>query len=816
VDISTAERQGLALLALIILPFAGAALYPAATRLRFASQRPWLPAFFILAIELVAVVVGLSRAWATLEIVRFAAPWVPRLGANIVFRADGLALVYGLLVSGIGLAIVGYSARYIPHHREEHQSAQTESGYYMLLSSFIGSMLGLVCADDLFTLYSFWEATSVTSYLLIAFDMTHGARRAALKAFAITAGAGLLLFAAFVAIFGATRQSTLSALMSEPSAADSITASGLAPLVTLGVVIGTFAKSAQAPLHVWLPDAMIAPTPVSAYLHSATMVAAGVFLMARLAPLLSALAGFDVSLVIFGAFTMVLGAATALSRHKLKAVLAYSTISQYGYVTLLIGLGAQGAAMFYIAGHAVIKAGLFLVAGAVIFATGRDDLRGLGGLRRGYPVLAATGCALSLSLAGVIPSSGFWMKELFYRSVYDTTVPWLMATALIGGALTIAYMLRFYMRIFFGRARARGREGEGHMISLLVPIAALAAITLFIGFAPSVGTRFTDMAASAAAARPVETHAELHFPPDEAMWMSLATFVLGVGLHAWISRWERARAARRALPRSHEDRRVLAEARANLSRFGIAALADAALSALTGLGRFAGRIHTGKLLHYLLALALVPVALGIALFSSSLVDLLVAPGAPSQLNRHEGAFLALSVAAVVLSFSSTVVRSQLGAVLMVSGVGFVLAAMFAALRAPDVALVQVTVETITGVVTLLVISRVRKVERERVMGRKGRRSRAARAAAAAAAAALGLVVSVLVLAVSGAHGDALVGETYLRIARSTGARDVVTAVLVDFRGLDTLGEITVFIVGVLGTTLLLSNWRKNDHERRGA
>lgn len=727
-------------------------------------------------------------------------PWIEAWKVSFALRLDALALLFCLLICGTGIAILAFSAPYMHAEQREHRSERRLSSFYACLLFFLGSMLGLVCADELFTLYLFWEATSASSFLLIGWHLRERhARDAAVQAFTITAGAGLLLFLAFVAIAavaGTTHLDDLDAM------ARAVAASPLAPWIALGLLLGAVAKSALVPLHLWLPNAMVAPTPVSAWLHSATMVAAGVFLLARIAPLHGALPGFSSALIALGIGTMLVGGAVACVRHRLKAILAWSTISQYGYVTMLLGLGAWGAATFVIASHAVIKAGLFLVAGHITQATGQKDLRRLGGLRRSLPITAATTTILGLGLAGLPLTSGFWMKELIYEAALHSGLGWLFVATFATGLLTFVYVLRLIASVFGGETvESEARERP----ALWLPPAALALLSVAVGLVPGPAGRLTDRAAAAASGTEVHSHLAIGWPLPPAAMASLATFVLGFGIWRWIAGRRRVRDY--GLPPVHplSDRPALPPG--TLLTRVVREIGPMRVwrEALPGLDRFShalGRLQSGKLVHYLVLLVAVPVvAAGILLPQ---VDAWPAPPPAGGASRGILTLGTLSLAAIGLALAAATVRSHIASILMIGLVGFVLTLIFSLLRAPDVALVQVAVETVLAILLLMVLSRIRHTLREAAMSARSQRHRASRAAAVIASCTVGVTVTATSLALQANLGDPSLSQSFFPLAAERKVDAVVTAILVDFRGLDTFGEITVFAAAALGTVLLLA------------
>lgn len=806
-----ANLEGVLLAGLIAAPLLLAAAYPLFAGLREAS----LPAIFLTLFEGVGFIALYSSGDASLRL-----PWLPP-EFSLAFRLDGLAFLFSMLVTWIGVAVLIFSSTYVPHDFEKQSSDRRLTTYYAFLLAFMGSMLGLVCADDLLTLYVFWEATTVSSFLLIGIHIhQRESRRSALQSFLLTGGAGLFLLVGFLGLALAAGTGSIPDLLPQTT-----TAQSLSPWIGLCLLVGVAAKSAQLPLHPWLPSAMVAPTPVSAYLHSATMVAAGVFLLARLGPLVSALPVLPTLLVVMGSATMILGGLIACRKSRLKEILAWSTISQYGYVTLLLGLGAWGAACFYMASHAVLKAGLFLSAGAITHSTGEDDVDQLGGLWKTHPVTASTTFVLALGLAGLPATSGFWMKEFLYKEVVSTGQPWVEAGSLVAGILTLTYMLRYAGRIFFGPRPTAITLPDVHGVDrwklygrlspLLVPTFLLASLAVAAGLLPSLGLGLTDPAASAAAGRPIHTEATLHWPPDRALWLTLATYVLGTALAFWLL--TRDRRLGYLLPSPLPGQAIPAYSPAMLlgtllRNVGASSLYHHTALGTESVGKMLSRIQTGRLLDYLLCLVAIPVLLGVSLLPR--VETWSPPLLVPVSQQATLAFAALSLSAVGLGIASAVVRSHVASILLVGGVGFLLSLVYALLRAPDVALVQVTVETVSALLLFLALGQLPFPLREQAFFRLERRTTGTHLVSILVSIALAATVSTAVLAISPSLGDPLLARSYFGLTRAEGATSVVSTILTDFRSMDTLGEISVFATAAIGTVLLLGR-RRGGRSRNG-
>jgi multicomponent K+:H+ antiporter subunit A len=379
---------------------------------------------------------------------RFQTEWIPTLGLNIAFRLDGLSLLFSSLILGIGLLVILYARYYL-------SDTDPVGRFYAYLLLFMASMAGVVLADNLLLLWFFWELTSISSFLLIGYWYHRSsARKGARMALTITGAGGLALLGGFVLIGQTVGSYNIDVVLSN---GELIRRSSRYHAILLLVLLGAFTKSAQFPFHFWLPHAMSAPTPVSAYLHSATMVKAGIFLLARLYPVLSGTTSWFLIVSVTGMLTMLLGAYQALFKHDLKGLLAYSTISHLGLITLLFGIGtALGAvaAVFHIINHAIFKASLFMAAGIIDHETGSRDMRKLNGLWTYMPITATLAMVAAAAMAGVPLLNGFLSKEMFFaETLHQSTlgsISWMVPVfATIGGALSVAYSLRFIHDVFF-------------------------------------------------------------------------------------------------------------------------------------------------------------------------------------------------------------------------------------------------------------------------------------------------------------------------------------------------------------------------------
>ena len=744
----------------------------------FARPRLAAPAAVIFALAAFAATLwGWSRGGGTIAL-----PWAPTWGLTLTFTLDGLAALYALLATGIAVAVLAYSGAYIPLHLH-HQGRPDTDGprFYALILLFMGAMVGLVLAQDTLLIFLFWDITAIASYFLIGYDNQKAeARNAALMALLVTGISAILILIGFLMLAARYGTYALPEIIARATP-------GTAHTVALALIAaGALVKSAQVPFHFWLPRAMAAPTPVSAYLHSAAMVAAGVFLLGRVYPLLRLSVALLDALLVIGLLSMLVGSVLALTRDRLKPLLAYSTIAQYGYVVVLLGLGTGagvGGATFYVLAHALAKSALFLTAGAVIEATEQDDLAKLGGLARRLPVLAVASGIAAAGLGALPLTIGFFKDELFFAAALERG-PLVGALAVLGAALTFSYVWRFWSGIFLGPRRA---EAQRLAPLLVAPIALLAASILAGGVI--VGPA-ADLASAAGAISFAEMKAikpAYHLDARPENLMALATYTLGaviVGTRRW---WRGI-----ALAGSRLGERVGPE---RLYRGGLAAL-----------NHFSHLIFAVEVrdLRGRIATVLVPagllVAAGVAATPTA-GSYRIGAATASDLPLIAGLALVILAAITV-----AVPRSHLTLILALSSVGYTLAAIFAFLGAPNVALIMALVETIMTLLVLSILALFPRDVLQREQTRPESRSLRRHDLAIGGIAALFAFVSAWgTLSQPAVTGG--VASEMIRLTPDAHAKNTVTAILADFRGLDTLGEITVIFIAFIGLLTLLG-WRR--------
>jgi multicomponent Na+:H+ antiporter subunit A len=700
-------------------------------------------------------------------------PWVPTLDLTLELRFDGLSTVYGLLAAGVGLLVFAYAAAYLPRHlaHEERQASEARRFWpWMIL--FMGAMGGLACAQDLILLFVFFDLTAVASYFLIGFDRHRAdARGAALMALLVTGGSAVALLLAAALLHHAYGTFSLEQLFGRAQPG------GVTTAAALMIAVAALAKSAQVPLHFWLPRAMAAPTPVSAYLHSAAMVAAGVLVIGRVHPLLALNPAVLDVLLIVGFVSIAVGGLLALVQDELKQILAYSTVSQYGYVVMLYGIGtaeATAAAALYVVAHGLAKSALFLTAGAVTEATGETRLSRLGGLVRDRPLLTIASAISAASLTALPATLGFFKDELYFAAAFARH-PLVAVLAVLGAALTVAYLGRFWLGIFTGTRRVAARPVP---TLLIAPVAILAAVTLAGGISVEPFALLAEGATAATVRAPVDIAPGYHLDARVENVMALGAWTLG----AFIIAVQRKTGA------------IIPVARLG-DALGPRRVYGAVLFALNRMSDAAHRAEVRDL-RTSLAAVLVPMAVLMAFgFAATPTEGAYAIGPIVAADLPIVVLLVLGVAAALVASRD---RGRLQPVLALSVLGFALAGVYALMGAPDVALVAAVIETVVTVVFVTVFARLPRT----VIGRApapALRVRNIAAGLVASVSAFGVIWAALSrprLGPSDAAG-------HIRLTPDAHGGDVVTVILADFRGLDTMVEITVLFVAVIGVASLL-------------
>ena len=710
---------------------------------------------------------------ADYESIRVAWPWIPGLGVELSFVVDGLSLTFALLITGIGALVFAYTASYFKGRAELAQ-------LLTLLVLFELAMLGLVLADNLIVMFVFWELTTITSFLLVGFDHEKAeARNKALQALLVTAGGGLALLAAILLIGEVAGTFEASALA--PLAA-TLQSDPLYPAILVLVLLGAFTKSAQFPFHFWLPNAMAAPTPVSAYLHSATMVKAGVYLLARLTPALGGTGAWLWTLTIVGGVTAVLASIWALRQTDLKLTLAYTTVMALGTLTMFLGGAsaiALAAAVTFLIVHAFYKAALFLAVGILDKKAGSREIDELGGLAlpmwRTWLVLALA----AFSMAGFPPFLGFVGKELKYEGALAVASEPLLvlAFAVAANAMMVAVAGMIAIKPFLGpRTPAAARAGEPPFAMWLGP-AVLAGGGLVFGIAPElVGSALVNPTASVMIGDRVDKTFKLWHGVNIPLMLSILTFLLGVAIYLALGPIRRRLAAAEA--------RGLWSAEAGYDR-GLAwiKLVAARQTAVIQTGR-----HTQYFLWTMTVLAaLLWAALAMGGGFSLTPDGLVTPALIELTMLGLAAFGAIA---------TVMTRSRLLAILALGLLGSAVAAIFVFYGAIDVAMTQLLVETLIVVIVAVALLKLPRLTPARGLEVRWRHL--------GVSLAIGVGVAAALIAVLNTDLDRRVTAFFEQASYPDAfGRNIVNVILVDFRALDTLGEIAVVVIAALGAVALM-------------
>ncbi len=762
-----------------------AALFAAPFTAAFGVARPSLTRPVALITTAIAFAAALYNAFRPGPPIDLA--WAPAWGMRLHFEADGIAVLFALLATGIGLAVIVYSSEYIPIHlHHEHRSETDQTRFFSFILLFMGAMTGLVMAQDLMLIFLFWDLTAIASYYLIGFDsQRREARVSAFMALTVTgiSAVGFLIGALMLdAEFGSFQL---------PALIETIVPNREFDIAMGLIVIAALAKSAQVPLHFWLPRAMAAPTPVSAYLHSAAMVAAGVFLIGRFYPLIAMRDWILDALIVVGVASMLTGGLLALTRDNMKQLLAYSTIAQYGYIVTMFGLGGKAGvfgAMFAIIAHGLGKSALFLTAGTVTEATGARELSHIGGLRRSMPLLAIASGLAAASLAAIPLTLGFFKDEYFFEAAaHHGRLAQIIAV--VAAAMTFCYLARFWWGIFGGPVLGQVKPVPSLLIA---PIAVLGAISLIGGIWPAP---FATVASTAGRVA-LQSDDALH-PAYHLAWTTenaMAICAIGGGLLLFFSR--------RLWFATIELASDLGE------RIGPE---RAYRSGVLWLNNFSDRIHWIEVrdLRSRVATVLAPAALMV-------VITLIFTNADSSfrvgsVNREDWPLIMMVVVTGIAGVAAAIPRDHFSMALALSGVGFGLSVVFALLRAPDVALVAVLVETLFGVLFFAFLALIpRNVEHADVVPSDepqgvGHSHRMRDSVLATFGGLLAFLVAWGVLS-RPAPVDSIF-EEYITLTPDAHGDAIVTVILADFRGLDTMGEITVIGIAFLGIATFIRRRR---------
>lgn len=723
--------------------------------------------------------------------------WIPSLGINFTVYLDGLSLLFALLITGIGMLVVFYSVFYMDKNKEAIHR------FYVYLLLFMGAMLGVVLSDNVMVLYGFWELTSVSSFLLIAFWHTRDrSRYGALKSMLITVFGGLAMFTGFLMLSIMANSMSVREIIANSS---EMTSHGLFIPAMILILLGAFTKSAQFPFHIWLPDAMEAPTPVSAYLHSATMVKAGLYLVARFSPVFAGQAEWFWIVTAVGLTTLIYGSIRAIKQTDLKALLAFSTISQLGLIMSLLGLGsaaafysgnpdsliytkATTAAIFHLINHATFKGALFMVVGIVDHETGTRDIRKLGGLMSLMPITFTIAAIGAFSMAGLPPFNGFLSKEMFFTAVLHATEmnfwnaeTWsvlIPVVAWVASVFTFLYSMILVFKTFTGKFQPNKLNKKPHEapLGMLIPPVILASLVVLFGLFPNILSYSLIEPAMAAIMPDMLTPGDKFLVKIEfwhgwttEIFMTIGIIILGTILYKLYGK-------------------VSLLNRPLFNRITFNRAYDRGLSTLERGGhKITGTYMTGSIRHYVIYIFAFMIALlGYAIVYTGGIKIDTSNFAP--VSFYEAIVIVVLVVSVL---ALLFVRTRLVAIILTGMSGYMVTLFFVIFRAPDLALTQMIVETVSVMLFLLCFYHLPKLKKEKV-------KLSFKWTNALISAGVGIVMTLIALGASSGRMFEPISDFFIKGSKElAGGKNVVNVILVDFRGFDTMLEITVLCVAAL-------------------
>ncbi len=707
--------------------------------------------------------------------------WIPSLDISLSFFLDGLSLTFVLIISFVGFVVFLYASSYMEGHKYIGR-------FYVYITIFMASMLGLVTSDNLMTMFVFWELTSISSYLLIGFNHDkERSRFSALQALLITGGGGLALLAGIIILANISGGWSISSLAGMN---ELITNNKLYPAAAILILIGAFTKSAQFPFHFWLPNAMEAPTPVSAYLHSATMVKAGIYLMARMNPSMGGTELWQDSMLFVGAATMLFTAVLAFKQTDLKKLLAYSTLSVLGTLTMLLGIGndlAIKAFMIYLLAHALYKATLFLVAGTIDHETGTRDVNKLSGLKKLMPITAAVAVLASLSKMGIVPLVGFVGKETVYASALEfTRFGSLFIVLAVAANIFVVYItLAVGFRPFFGVQRETPKAAHEAPFRMWFGPLLLAVSGLILGiFSSIIINSLINFSELGVISEKLNIPVKLWHGFTLELVLSVITVALGVLLYL--------------------KREIFLRIVNNFSFTKFVKPSyyyEVLLNGTINFAKFQSKVlQNGYLRYYVMVILITTVGLaGFTLFSFK-------DFAETKIS-FEPTFAEIIIGLVMIgaTFSAVRAKSRLAAIVSVGVVGYSVALIFIMYSAPDLAMTQFAIETLTVILFVLVIYKLPKFLPFSSTARRVRDF--------VIAGSGGLLMSLIALFIV---SDPLTSELKNYFAENSlslaKGKNIVNVILVDFRALDTMGEITVLAIAAVGVFALLKLRKGKDEE----
>jgi len=733
--------------------------------------------------------------------------WVADLQLKIDSSLDGLGLLFSILITGIGALVVLYSIFYLDKTKEQLHN------FYMYLLLFMTAMLGVVQSDNVMSLYLFWELTSISSFLLIGYWFTRDASRfGALKSMMITVFGGLLMLGGFLILANITGTMSISEMLLHTT---EIKESPYFTLAAILVLLGALTKSAQFPFYIWLPDAMEAPTPVSAYLHSATMVKAGIYLVARFTPIFAYSTTWIWLIVILGLITLFWGSFFATKQRDLKGILAFSTVSQLGMIMSMLGVAAMSyhvdgnaenvfkyagfAALFHLINHATFKGALFMIAGIIDHETGTRDIRKLGGLMSLMPISFTVAMITSLSMAGLPPFNGFLSKELFFTTMlsaqdfsWSTVAVLIPVVAWLASVFTFVYCLYFVTGIFFGKRHELPKKPHEAPIGMLISPMVLASFVVVLFFIPNVVTDALIKPAVLAiqpnqflTVSDIDIHISMWHGFNTELLMTIGVVVVGFGLFMTVKHWRKVYSL---VPEWFSLNQLYRR---------MMRLADEDMT------KVSKRYMTGSIRTYFIymfaAIVIIVVSTlfmkdGYAFDTAHASDI--------------GAFdIALVVVLVLGTLTVLFARTRLTAIIALGVVGYSVAMFFVLFNAPDLALTQLSIETVSVALFLLAFYHLPKLSRHeaRLPFRLGN---------FVIALAVGVMVTLMALASQSQKLLSSISEYYKEtVYKEAGGGNIVNVILVDYRGFDTLFEITVLAIAGMAIFGMIKLRRKKGADK---
>jgi multicomponent Na+:H+ antiporter subunit A len=706
------------------------------------------------------------------NIIRETITWFPALGINLTFLLDGLSLTFVLIITLIGTAVFLYAGSYMKEY------AQT-GRFYLYIGIFMTSMIGLVLSDNMITLFVFWELTSISSYLLIGFNHhKESSRKSALQALLVTGGGGLALMAGLILLAQISGSFEISSLY---NLHEEIVSSKLYPVIVILVLLGAFTKSAQFPFHFWLPNAMEAPTPVSAYLHSATMVKAGIYIIARLNHAIGGTELWQDTILVVGTITMLIAALLSFKQTDLKKLLAYSTLSVLGILTMLLGIGSNlaiKAFFIFLVAHSLYKGTLFLVAGTLDHETGTRDVSVLGGLKKYLPVTMTAALLASFSMMGIIPLVGFIGKETVYSSILEVENFrfLLLALAVMSNAFIVMVTILVGIKPFLGKLLPTPKSPHEAPIKMLIGPIVLSVFGLLSGLFPNVFIqKLLDQSTISILAEELGITVKLWHGFNLVLLLSFVTLLSGIGIYYF--------------------RKQIAHVLENISLSNYIKPLYWYERILNGTLSFAKMqtkvIQNGYLRYYIIFIIITTLGLaGYSLFTISEID---------SLNiNYDITIYELIIGLIIIASTLLVVTSdsRLKAIVTIGVVGFCMGIIFILYSAPDLALTTIAIETLTVILFVLVLYKLPKYLKLSKPGSKIRD--------AIIASSVGIFMTFIVLLVTAGEIQSELKKYFAETSLPEGkGRNIVNVILVDFRALDTLGEITVLAIAAIGVFALL-------------